>query len=274
MFGVAFFIFGLLLGSFLNVVIYRLPLILEDGWKREAKSILGQEIDEETPPFSLAYPPSHCPVCKTPIKPWSNIPIISFLIQKGKCVQCHTPISWQYPLVELLTAILFLLVYLRFGWNWSALFGVAFVGLIIPMIFIDAKHQILPDTLTFSLLWLGLIANTHHTFTMLSDAVWGAILGYMVLWVIYQLFKMITGKEGMGFGDFKLLAALGAWFGVMALPVIALLASVTGLVFAILMKIGKSQPMPFGPYLAIAGWVMLMFQRPIMQGVQWWISGG
>lgn len=261
-----FLLFGLLFGSFLNVVIYRLPLMLERAWTIQARQQLEMPLSEDdAQPFTLAYPPSHCPVCKAEIKPWSNIPIISFLLQKGRCAGCHTPISWQYPAVELLTGLLFVAVYWRFGWSLQALGGVLFVLFIVPMIFIDAKTQLLPDLLTLPFLWLGLLFNIpENSLISLPDAVWGAVIGYMSLWIIFQVFKLFTGKEGMGFGDFKLLAALGAWFGAISLPVIALMASVIGLIFAVIMKVGKGQPMPFGPCLAIAGWIMLMFYHPVM----------
>lgn len=269
-----FFLFGLLFGSFLNVVIYRLPLMLERAWTLQAHSQLGLSVDEkDSKPFTLAYPPSHCPVCKAEIKPWSNIPILSFLLQKGRCAGCHTPISWQYPAVELLTGLLFVAVYWKFGWSLQALAGVIFVLFVVPMFFIDAKTQLLPDILTIPFLWLGLIFNIPAYFTTLSDAVLGAVIGYMSLWIIFQIFRLLTGKEGMGFGDFKLLAALGAWFGVVSLPVLALLASVIGLLFAVILKVSKGQPMPFGPYLVISGLVMLLFQSTILQLVKWWVSG-
>ena len=188
------------------------------------------------------------------------------MLQKGRCAGCHTPISWQYPAVELLTGLLFVAVYWKFGWSWQALGGVLFVLFTVPMIFIDAKTQLLPDILTLPFLWLGLLFNIpENSLITLPAAVWGAVIGYMSLWIIFQVFKLFTGKEGMGFGDFKLLAALGAWFGAVSLPVIALMASVIGLIFAVIIKVGKGQPMPFGPCLAIAGWVMLMFYEPVMQ---------
>ena len=275
-FWAGFLLFGLLFGSFLNVVIYRLPLMLERAWTIQARQQLGMPLSEEdAQPFTLAYPPSHCPVCKAEIKPWSNIPIISFVLQKGRCAGCHTPISWQYPAVELLTGLLFAAVYWRFGWSLQALGGVLFVLFIVPMIFIDAKTQLLPDILTLPFLWLGLLFNIpENSFVTLPAAVWGAVIGYMSLWIIFQVFKLFTGKEGMGFGDFKLLAALGAWFGAISLPAIALMASVIGLIFAVIMKVGKGQPMPFGPCLAIAGWVMLMFYQPVMNLFFNIINGG
>ncbi len=268
-----FFLFGLLFGSFLNVVIYRLPLMMEQSWKQEARNVLVIETPEaEAESFSLAYPPSHCPSCQTPIKPWSNIPLVSFLLQKGRCAHCRAPISWRYPLVELLTGLAFLTIYWHFGWSLAAAGALIFTTLIIAMIFIDAQTQLLPDILTLPLLWVGLLLNTQNLFTTLPDAVWGAAIGYLSLWLIFQTFKLLTGKEGMGFGDFKLLAALGAWFGVAALPVIVLLSSVVGLLFALAMRVGKGQPMPFGPYLALSGWLVLMFQQPIMQLVTWWMT--
>ncbi|MDO5686021.1 MAG: A24 family peptidase [Neisseria sp.] len=268
-----FFLFGLLFGSFLNVVIYRLPLMMEHAWQQQAREVLKiGDAQASSRPFGLAYPPSHCPSCQTPIKPWSNIPILSFLLQKGRCAHCQAPISWRYPLVELLTGLAFAAIYWHFGWTLAAAGALVFTALVIAMMFIDAQTQLLPDILTLSLLWCGLLINTQGIFTSLPNAVWGAAIGYLSLWLIFQLFKLVTGKEGMGFGDFKLLAALGAWFGVSALPVIVLLSSVVGLIFAMILRIKKGQEMPFGPYLAVSGWLILMFQQPIMQMVAWWMN--
>lgn len=271
---IGFLLFGLLFGSFLNVVIYRLPIMLERAWNRQARVQLGlDETKEDKQTFNLAYPPSHCPQCQNEIRPWSNIPLLSFLLQKGRCVQCGNPIPWRYPLVELLTGVLFVIAFWHFSWTLNVLAAVLFTLFLIPIIFIDARTQLLPDILTLPLLWLGLLFNISGLFVSLSDAVLGAVVGYVSLWSLYQLFKLLTGKEGMGFGDFKLLSALGAWFGVVSLPIIALLASVIGLVFAVILNIRKGQSMPFGPCLAIAGWIMLIFNTPMMRFVEWWVIG-
>lgn len=265
-------IFGLLFGSFLNVVIYRLPLMMERSWNRQARELLGLPLSsEDKESFSLASPPSHCPSCHAPVKPWSNIPLVSFLWQKGRCRHCSEPISWRYPLVELLTALAFVCCVWRLPIPWQLAGGLILTTVLIALIFIDAQTQLLPDNLTLPLLWIGLLFNTHNTFTHLNDAVLGAVIGYMSLWVLFQVFKLLTGKEGMGYGDFKLLAVLGAWFGVSVLPVIVLLSSIVGLVFALLLRVGKGKPMPFGPYLAISGWLVLLFQEPIMQWIDWWL---
>lgn len=268
------FIFGLVVGSFLNVVIYRLPLIMEHSWKQQAREILKIKTEpEDEEPFTIAYPPSHCPSCKEPIRFWSNIPLISFLVQRGRCVHCGHSISWQYPIVEASTAVAFIAVYCTFGWSVQTVAGLLFSCLVIAMFAIDAQKQLLPDSLTLLLLWLGLLFNTQNIFAPLSDAVWGAVAGYMSLWLLFYIFKFITGKEGMGFGDFKLFAALGAWFGVSALPVIILLSALVGIFFALVVfRIGQNKAMPFGPYLAASGWIVLIWQEPVMQLVQWWLT--
>ena len=279
---VTFFAFslGLLVGSFLNVVIYRVPEGLNRNWKLQAKQVLDLSLEQgEDERFNILMPPSHCPSCKTAIKPWQNIPILSYVLLKGQCKHCHAAISLRYPLVELLTGLVFAICAWKFGATWTALAAMVFSSYLIVMIFIDADTQLLPDQLTLPLMWGGIV---FHLAAYLLQADWGittlvgsllgAIVGYLSLWSIFQLFKLVTGKEGMGYGDFKLLAALGAWLGIGVLPIIIIMSALVGLIFAIIMKVAKNQPMPFGPYLAISGWLVLIFNQPIAQFVQWWLS--
>jgi leader peptidase (prepilin peptidase)/N-methyltransferase len=253
---------GLLVGSFLNVVIYRLPVMMESRWRRDCCELLEVEPEKREAPLNLATPNSHCPTCKVAIKPWQNIPVVSYLLLGGKCSNCEAPISPRYPIIELVTG----LMTLSLAWFFElspALFGaVLLTWSLIALTMIDVDHQLLPDDITLPLLWLGLLFNLGGTFTSLGDAVIGAVAGYLILWTVYQGFRVITGKEGMGYGDFKLLAALGAWLGWQMLPEIILVSSVVGAVCGMaLMAIkrrGKEIPIPFGPYLAIAGWLALL----------------
>jgi len=258
----AIFLLGLVVGSFLNVVIFRLPQMLEQGWRDECCEFLGQE-PQEADPLSLAFPNSRCRSCQTAIKPWHNIPVVSFLLLAGKCAACRAPISIRYPLVELSTALLFLAAALSFGATSSLPAALTLIGALIALTGIDYDTHLLPDTITLPLVWLGLLLNLGGTFTTLQDAVLGAVVGYLVLWSVFWLFKLTTGKEGMGYGDFKLLAALGAWFGWQALPLIVILSSFVGAFVGILMIVLRQQerqePMPFGPYLAGAGLITLFF---------------
>ncbi|WP_037586057.1 prepilin peptidase [Stenoxybacter acetivorans] len=265
-------LFGLMAGSFLNVVIYRLPIMLERSWQREARQVLDIENTEAETPFNLSIPRSACPKCRAPVKAWQNIPVISFLLLRGRCANCHTPISWRYPLVELITAAAFATVVWRFGWTPTAWFGLALTAALIALFFIDADTQLLPDSITLPLLWLGLLFNLFFSFVSLQQAVLGAAAGYLSLWLLFQAFKLITGKEGMGFGDFKLLAALGAWLGVSALPLIILMAALVGIAASIALKIGRGQPMAFGPALAFAGWIIFLFHQEAGQAIHWWLA--
>ena len=273
-------VLGLLVGSFLNVVIYRVPEGLNRNWKIQAKQVLDIPLEQgEGERFNILMPPSHCPSCKTAIKPWQNIPILSYVLLKGQCKHCHIAISLRYPLVELLTGLVFAICAWKFGTTWTALATMVFSAYLIAMIFIDADTQLLPDQLTLPLMWGGIVfhlaAYLLHAdwgITTLVDSLLGAIVGYLSLWSIFQLFKLVTGKEGMGYGDFKLLAALGAWLGIGVLPIIIIMSALVGLIFAIIMKVAKNQPMPFGPYLAISGWLVLIFNQPIAQFIQWWLS--
>ena len=273
-------ILGLLVGSFLNVVIYRVPEGLNRNWKLQAKQMLDLPLEQgEGERFNILMPPSHCPSCKSAIKPWQNIPILSYVLLKGQCKHCHAAISLRYPLVELLTGLVFAVCAWKFGATWTALAVMVFSAYLIAMIFIDADTQLLPDQLTLPLMWGGIVFHlaayllqADWGITTLVDSLLGAIVGYMSLWSIFQLFKLVTGKEGMGYGDFKLLAALGAWLGISVLPIIIIMSAVVGLIFALIMKVAKNQPMPFGPYLAISGWIVLVFSQPISQFIQWWLT--
>lgn len=256
-------ILGLMVGSFLNVVIYRLPVMMERSWKAECAECFPEaniEVDETR--FNLVLPRSRCPECNHVIGSLENIPLISWLWQKGRCKHCSCKISARYPSIELLTGLMSLAVAWVFPVGWPALFALIFTWVLISLNFIDFDTMLLPDQLTLPLLWLGLLVNFSGTFTTLNDAVLGAVFGYLALWSIYWLFKLVTGKEGMGYGDFKLLAALGAWFGWQALPLIILLSSFAGAIIGIIViassKDKQSRPLPFGPYLAIAGWLYLV----------------
>lgn len=259
---------GLLIGSFLNVVILRYPIMMFREWKQECEGM-----DEALPdhpaikdlskPFNLVTPASHCPKCNAPVKAWQNIPIVSFLFLRGRCSQCKTSIGIRYPLVELVTAVMTAVLIVKFDWGWQLGAMVAFTWLLITMSVIDIDHQILPDPMTLGLLWLGLLVNSQGLFTDLESAVYGAALGYGVLWAFFWIFKLATGKDGMGYGDFKLLAALGAWLGFQSLLTIIILSSVVGAIVGIagILILGRDRqlPIPFGPYLAMAGWIAALW---------------
>ena len=273
---VAYFLAGwlsLCVGSFLNVVIFRLPLMMERGFTAEAREHLDltesvTEADTPEEPFNLMLPRSRCPSCGQGITAWQNIPVVSWLVLRGKCAGCGTSIAMRYPLVELLTCILSLLALAHFGFGWLGLAAMIATWMLIAMAFIDYDTFLLPDQLTLPFLWLGLIVNLWGSITTLESAVVGAMLGYLLLWSIYWLFKLITGKEGMGYGDFKLLGALGAWLGWQAIPALVLIASVVALLYAIATGLfaadKRNNPMPFGPFLAVAGWVCLMYRDTLL----------
>ena len=261
-------VFGLMIGSFLNVVIHRLPKMMQ----REFDNYVAQESGKEPPHtdrYNLMVPQSACPHCGHRITALENIPVISYLFLGGKCRKCKAPISIRYPLVELLTGALSALLVWRFGSGIAGLATLLFAYLLIAMTFIDADTQLLPDDLTLPMLWLGLLLNLNGTFVPLQEAVIGAIAGYLSLWAVYWLFKLVTGKDGMGYGDFKLLAALGAWLGWKMLPIIILLSSVVGavvgIVLILLARLGRHHPIPFGPYLAAAGMIALLYGKPLAQ---------
>lgn len=265
-------IFGLLVGSFLNVVIYRLPVMMERGWTAFSKEHLNLPLSgEEKQPFNLLLPKSRCPQCHAGVKAWQNIPVVSYLLLGGRCGSCRTPISKRYPLVEILTAFLFGVVAWQYGWSLLTLGGLVFTAMLVALTFIDADTQYLPDSLTLPLIWLGLLFNYDGTFVSLQQAVLGAVCGYMSLWLLNYLHKLIRGMDGMGGGDFKLLAALGAWMGAGVLPVIVLVAAIVGVVAAVILKAAKSQPIAFGPCLAIAGWLTFAGYDKVMAGVHWWL---
>ena len=263
---------SLCIGSFLNVVIYRLPLMMQKEWQTECRLLLADELTspkakqtnaQKTDTFNLVKPNSCCPKCKAAIKPWQNIPIISWLFLKGKSATCDNPISIRYPLVEAITAILSLVVAYTFGATDQALLYIVVTWALVALTFIDIDHMLLPDQLTLPLLWLALIASVMGYTIVPSDAIIGAACGYLSLWSVFWLFKLITGKEGMGYGDFKLLAVFGALLGWQSLLTIILLSSVVGAVIGIaLLSIqgkNKATPIPFGPYLAIAGWIAMLW---------------
>lgn len=270
-------VLGLLTGSFLNVVILRLPRMMEAAWKREAQEILELTADESmADSISLMSPPSCCPSCGAAIRPWQNIPVISWLLLRGRCAQCKAPISVQYPLVELATALLSALCAWQFGWGWPLSAALGFTWVMIALSVIDLRTQLLPDSLTLPLLWAGLALSLFPIFVPPNTAIVGAMAGYLSLWSIYHLFRLLTGKEGMGYGDFKLLAAIGAWLGWQALPMVILLSSFVGALVGIGLVIfrrhDRQVPIPFGPYLAAAGWLAMVF-GPQIQSAYLRISG-
>ncbi len=270
---IALGIIALLIGSFLNVVIYRLPRMLKAEWRTECEAFLNLGKNPQKSPFNLFVPRSTCCTCARIIPFWHNIPIISFLILKGRCAYCKSSISWQYPLVESICLILSLTAGLYFGLNLTLLFALGFIWMLICLCVIDLQHQLLPDSLTLGLLWLGLLANINSLFTPLPDAVIGAIAGYLTLWLVMKIFYCCTGKIGMGHGDFKLLAAFGAWFGWMLLPALLLIASVlgaiAGLIYLKVTKQSKETPIPFGPFLCLAGFFILFFGKTLMHYIFW-----
>jgi leader peptidase (prepilin peptidase)/N-methyltransferase len=260
---------GLCVGSFLNVVIHRLPKMLDRGWRAQCAELSGEPASD-LPAYNLMVPRSQCPDCGHPISALENVPVISFLFLRGRCAACHAPISARYPLVELLTCAITGAAILRFGPTLVAVAACLLLWSLIALTFIDFDTQLLPDNITLPLAWAGLLANVAGLMpgVSLRDAVIGAIAGYLALWSVYWLFKLIRGKEGMGYGDFKLLAALGAWLGWQMLPLIVLLSSVVGALIGIGLVVFKGRdhqiPLAFGPYLAIAGAIALFFGKPLM----------
>jgi leader peptidase (prepilin peptidase)/N-methyltransferase len=262
-FTLAILVLGLLIGSFLNVLIYRLPIMMERDWRAQARDMLALPAEEKTEAFNLFLPHSRCPHCARQIRAWENLPVISYLFLGGKCSSCKAPISKRYPLIELACGLLSAFIAWHFGFGWQAGAVLVLSWGLLAMSVIDMDHQLLPDSLVLPLLWLGLIANTFGLFTTLHDALWGAVLGYMSLWSVFWIFKLLTGKEGMGQGDFKLLALFGAWGGWQIVPLTILVSSavgaVLGLIILRLRNAETSTPIPFGPYLAIAGWIALLW---------------
>jgi len=263
----AAFVLGLAVGSFLNVVILRLPARLTHAWKRDAREMLELEGAEPAPP-GIVRQASHCPRCKHPLAAYDNIPLLSWLLLRGRCRHCKAPISIQYPLVELLSGVLSAVVVWKFGPTWAALAALFFTWVLIAAAGIDLHTQLLPDQLTLPLLWLGLLIALIPLFVDARAAIEGAAIGYLALWCVYWAFKLLTGKEGMGYGDFKLLGALGAWMGPVALLPIVLLSSFIGAIVGVVALRMRNQdhstPIPFGPFLAAAGWVWFVFGDTIL----------
>jgi leader peptidase (prepilin peptidase)/N-methyltransferase len=274
---VVVFAFTLLIGSFLNVVIHRLPIMMEREWREQADELTKTPSEHEIPEgrFDLLMPRSRCPSCGALITAWQNIPLISYLFLKGRCAECKASISARYPLVELITALLAATVAWHFGAGWEALMAIALTIALVAIAMIDADTQLIPDSIVLPLMWLGLAMSLFHPmmpgaqtlFISPSDAIVGAMAGYLTLWSIYWLFKLVTGKDGMGYGDFKLLGALGAWLGWQHLHIIILMSAVVGAVVGLSLmafrKHERSVPIPFGPYLAAAGWITMLWGRDV-----------
>ena len=264
---------GLIIGSFLNVVIYRLPIMMERSWTAQCHELLSPDDEEQTKQeeqeqFDLIQPRSRCPHCGHKISALENIPVISYILQQGKCRGCKAAISLRYPVIEIITALMSAAVVWQFGFSWAALAGLVFTWAMITLTMIDFDHQLLPDDITLPLVWIGLLLSLAGIFTTPTDAIIGACAGYLSLWFVFHAFKLITGKEGMGYGDFKLFAVFGAWFGWQCLPLILLLSSVVGAIVGIALIIIKGRdkniPIPFGPYLASAGWIYLLWGENII----------
>jgi len=270
------FAFTLLIGSFLNVVIYRLPIMMERDWREQAAELMDTPPQQELPEgrFDLVAPRSRCPSCGTLITAMQNIPVISYLFLRGRCANCKSPISVRYPLVELMTAVLAAITAWHFGPGWEALLAIILTITLVPITMIDTDTQLIPDAIVLPLMWLGLaislfhpMPGAHTLFISPADAIVGAMAGYLTLWSVFWLFKLVTGKDGMGYGDFKLLAALGAWLGWQQLPIIIMMSAVVGAVINIGMIVARGKdrsiPIPFGPYLAGAGWITMLWGETI-----------
>ena len=270
------FVFTLLIGSFLNVVIYRLPIMMERDWREQADELVNTPSEQELPEgrFDLVMPRSRCPSCGSLITAWQNIPVVSYLFLKGRCASCKASISARYPLVELMTALLAAVTAWHFGPGWEALMAITLTVVLVVISMIDADTQLIPDSIVLPLVWLGLAKSLFYPMTGANtlfigpkDAIVGAMAGYLTLWSIFWLFKLVTGKDGMGYGDFKLLAALGAWLGWQQLPIIIMMSAVVGAVINISLIIlrgkDRSIPIPFGPYLAAAGWITMLWGETI-----------
>ncbi len=285
LFAGSLFIFGMVVGSFLNVVIYRVPIMLERGWRAEAEAVLSEGPGEEgaapttEPPaaaFNLISPRSGCPACNAPIKPWHNVPVLSWLWLRGRCAACNAPISLRYPVIELATGILSAAVAWHFGFGVPCACALGVTWALIALTGIDIDHQLLPDGITLPLMWAGLLASVvigasdSPLPVAPRDAVIGAAAGYLSLWLVFHAFRLVTGKEGMGYGDFKLYAALGAWLGWKLLPLVILLSAATGAILGIALILlrgrDRSQPIPFGPYLAAAGWLAMLYGNCLVDG--------
>jgi leader peptidase (prepilin peptidase)/N-methyltransferase len=260
-------LFGLTIGSFLNVVIHRLPRMMERDWASQCAELRGEAPAAPAEPYSLVVPRSRCPHCNRQIGALENIPVLSFLVLRGRCRGCGAKIGWRYPIVEALTGLLFAFIAWQLGPTLAAAGAMGFVAAMVALTFIDFDTQLLPDDITLPLLWAGLLLNVSGTYTDLTSAVIGAMAGYLSLWAVYWLFKLVTGKEGMGYGDFKLLAAIGAWLGWQVLPLTILMSSfvgaLVGISLIVLTRHGRNVPIPFGPYLAAAGVIALFWGKPL-----------
>ncbi|HMB56348.1 MAG TPA: A24 family peptidase [Arenimonas sp.] len=269
-------VLGLLIGSFLNVVILRLPRRLEWQWKHDSRELLELTEPYDPAPPGIVIEASHCPHCGHKLAIWENIPLLSFIALRGKCRQCKTAISWQYPAVELITGLMFAACVWRFGIGWESGLGLLFSAALVALSGIDLRTTYLPDQLTYPLLWLGLLASVITVYVDPVSAILGAAVGYLSLWSVYWLFKLVTGKEGMGYGDFKLMAALGAWCGIKAILPILLIASLVGAVIGSLWLLAKGRDrgtqIPFGPYLAIAGWIHFILATDLLGSYLRWSS--
>lgn len=268
-------LFGLLLGSFLNVVILRLPPRLEWGWRCDCRELLELPEGSDAKPPGIVVERSHCPACGHNLSAWENIPLLSYALLRGRCRACGTGISWQYPVVEAITALLVATCVWQYGIGMPGLLAVTFTGLLVAMSGIDLRTTLLPDQLTYPLLWIGLLASLQSPFGVgPADAIGGAVAGYLALWSVYWAFKLLTGKEGMGYGDFKLLAALGAWCGLKALLPIILMSSISGAIIGglwlALRGRDRATPIPFGPFLAIAGWIQLVLRPDLLGSYMRW----
>ncbi len=271
-------VFGLIIGSFLNVVIHRLPIMIEREWRSHCAEILNNDLGEENTAdrFDLIVPRSRCPQCGHGISVLENIPIISYLMLRGKCAACGTPISIRYPLVEALTAVLSVVVAWHFGLGWQMAGALLLTWALVALSFIDFHDQLLPDSITLPVLWIGIGLSLFGLYTDTTSSVLGAMVGYLALWSVFHLFKLLTRKEGMGYGDFKLLAMLGAWMGWKMLPLVVILSSLLGAVIGVglilIRKQDRSVPIPFGPYLALAGWVGFLWGEDLID-LYWRWSG-
>ncbi len=275
------FFLSLAIGSFINVVIYRLPIMLEREWKQQCLEYLEQtpELKNEAERYNLAHPASHCPSCNTQIKAWHNIPVLSFFLLKGKCSSCKSKIPLRYLTVETLTCALSIVIAWQFGLSWTLIAALIFTWYLVVITFIDIDHLILPDSLSFTLLWMGLLFSCFNLFTDTQDAILGAIIGYSSFWIIAKLFYLVSKKEGMGYGDFKLLAAVGAWLGWQLLPLVILTSSILSVIIGscvlIYKRKSRNTPIPFGPFIAIAAWIALIWGFDITQhylhlfGIDW-----
>ncbi|MEZ9820937.1 A24 family peptidase [Shewanella sp. 10N.286.45.A1] len=282
------FVFAAVIGSFLNVVVHRLPVMMKRDWQQECNHYLAEykktvfeqnekqlnaPIDEFPEKYNLVVPGSACPKCKTNIKPMHNLPIIGWLMLRGRCAACKNPVSARYPIVELITGALVAFLAWHFGPTAEFVFSTILTFALVVLTGIDLDEMLLPDQITLPLLWLGLILNLSGTFVSMSDAIVGAVAGYLSLWSVFWAFKLLTGKEGMGYGDFKLLAVFGAWFGWQVLPLVILLSSLVGAIVGITLiafkKLNQGNPIPFGPYIAAAGWIAMIWGESI---TQWYLS--